>query len=128
MFAGSLSFSKASILFFYRRIFCLDGLWRNSAMLPIIYFMLAIIVIFGFGITFSIVFACGRDFHFWWSSAGADLKANCVDTQMLTYAHSVSDFIIDVIIIAIPIPPVWMLHMPTRRKLGVVAVFLTAGV
>jgi hypothetical protein len=67
-------------------------------------FMLVIVFMFGFGISFGLIFACGTHFSYWWASAGAELKAHCIDTQMLTYAHSVSDFFIDIIIVVIPIP------------------------
>ncbi|KAI1404190.1 hypothetical protein F4819DRAFT_448227 [Hypoxylon fuscum] len=127
MFAASLSLSKASILCFYQRIFCPQSPWRDITVLSIA-FMLTVVVMFGIGITFATVFACGTHFSYWWSSAGADLKAHCVNTQMLTYAQSVSDFIIDVIIIVMPVPLVWKLHMSPQRKLGVIAVFLTAAV
>lgn len=80
------------------------------------------------GVTFATIFACGTHFSYWWSSAGAELKAHCINTQTLGYAQSVSDFIIDVLIVTIPIPPIWRLHLSLKRKLGVVAVFLTAGV
>jgi hypothetical protein len=90
--------------------------------------MLIIVCLFGVGITLSTIFACGTHFSYWWVSAGAELKAHCIDTQMLTYAQSISNFIIDVIIIAIPIPLVWKLHLPLKRKLSVIAVFLTATV
>ncbi|KAM7215551.1 hypothetical protein V8F06_009117 [Rhypophila decipiens] len=127
LFAASLSCSKASILFLYRRIFCSDSLLRNFT-LYIVWFLLVIVALFGIGITLAHVFACGTQFHYWWSSAGADLRAHCADTQTLTYAHSVSGFIIDVLLMAIPIVPVWRMHLPLGRKLGVMAVFLTGGV
>jgi hypothetical protein len=126
MFAVSLALSKASILCFYRRIFCPLTKWYDFATLTIS-FMLVIVVMFGVGITFATIFACGTHVSYWWSSAGAELKDHCVNTQMLEYAQSVSDFIIDAIIILIPIPLVWRLKLSSKRKLGVIAVFLTAA-
>lgn len=127
MFAVSLALSKTSILFLYRRIFYLSHSWLDFFTI-IIPFMIAIVVMFGIGISFSVIFACGTHFSYWWSTAGTALKDHCIDTQMLSYAQSVSDFIIDVIILAIPIPLIWRLHLSTKRKLGVIAIFLTAGV
>ncbi|CAG8981538.1 hypothetical protein HYALB_00013165 [Hymenoscyphus albidus] len=127
MFAVSLAFSKSSILFLYRRIFYVNRKWLDLATI-IIPFMIAIVVIFGISISFATIFACGTHVSYWWSTAGSALKEHCIDTQMLTYSHSVSDFLIDVIIIAIPIPLVWRLHLSTKRKIGVIAIFLTAVV
>lgn len=122
----SLALSKASILCFYRRIFCQLTKWYDLATLTIS-FMLVAVVMFGIGVTFATIFACGTHFSYWWSSAGAELKEHCVNTQLLAYAQCVSDFIIDAIIILIPIPLVWRLQLSPKRKLGVIAVFLTAA-
>ncbi|KAI1269175.1 hypothetical protein F5Y18DRAFT_373826 [Xylariaceae sp. FL1019] len=89
--------------------------------------MLIIVTIFGVGITFAYIFACGTHFEYYWSTAGAEIREKCIDTQMLIYAQSVSDFIIDAIVILFPIPLVWKLHMKIKRKLAVTAVFLTAS-
>ncbi|KAI1430272.1 hypothetical protein F5Y12DRAFT_722938 [Xylaria sp. FL1777] len=126
MFAASVSLSKASILCFYRRIFCLRGLWRDLTMISIT-FMLVIVAMFGIGITFAFIFACGTHFEYYWSTAGAELLEKCINTQKLVYAQSVSDFIIDAIIILMPIAMVWKLHMKVQRKLAVIAIFLTAS-
>ncbi|KAI0438430.1 hypothetical protein F4803DRAFT_534988 [Xylaria telfairii] len=126
MFAASVSLSKASILCFYRRIFCPRGAWRDLAVISIA-FMLVIVTLFGIGITFAYIFACGTHFNYYWSTAGAEVLEKCINTQILIYAQSVSDFIIDAIIILMPIPLIWKLHMKVKRKLAVTAIFLTAS-
>jgi hypothetical protein len=89
--------------------------------------MLVIVAMYGISLTFATIFACGVHVDIWWASAGAALKERCINTQMLTYAQTVSDFIIDGIILVIPIPLIWRLHLEPQRKLGVIAVFLTAS-
>jgi hypothetical protein len=89
--------------------------------------MLFIVAMYGIALTFAYIFACGAHVSIWWASAGAELKEKCIDTQMLTYAQSVSDFVIDAIILTIPVPLVWRLHLEPRRRLAVIGVFLTAS-
>ena len=126
MFGTTITCSKASILCLYRRIFCIKGQWRDKTNL-VIAFMLVIVAMYGISVTFATIFACGTHVSIWWATAGAELKAKCIDTQMLTYAQSVSDFIIDAIILSIPVPLIWRLHLEPKKKLGVLAVFLTAS-
>ena len=47
----------------------------------------------------------------------------CVDTIPLWYAGSISDIIIDFMILGMPIPSVLKLQLPTKQKLGVLAMF-----
>ncbi|KAI1646449.1 uncharacterized protein F4817DRAFT_365917 [Daldinia loculata] len=49
---------------------------------------------------------------------------DCVDGLALWYAMAISDIIIDVIILIMPIPMVLKLHLPWTQKLGVLAMFL----
>ena len=48
----------------------------------------------------------------------------CVDTIPLWYTGSITDIIIDFMILAMPIPMVWNLHLPTKQRIGVLAMFL----
>ncbi|GME28826.1 hypothetical protein F5883DRAFT_504563 [Neofusicoccum parvum] len=48
--------------------------------------------------------------------------ANCIDKNILLMGPSVLNIITDVIILALPIPTVWSLQMPMRRKIAVIAV------
>ncbi|KAI0484190.1 hypothetical protein GGR56DRAFT_612722 [Xylariaceae sp. FL0804] len=127
LYPASVSFSKASILCLYWRIFCRRRPWGDVFKI-VTAFMLVIVFLFGVCQTFPFVFACGTHFAYYWENSGSALVEHCIDTQILTYSQSVSDFIIDCIVILIPIPLVWRLHMPVKRKLGVTFVFLTASI
>ena len=54
---------------------------------------------------FALLFICGRNFSAYWTSTVIE-KELCVDTSMLHNALAISDFILDVIIITLPLPEV----------------------
>ncbi|KAI1273563.1 hypothetical protein F5Y07DRAFT_376355 [Xylaria sp. FL0933] len=101
-------------------------MWRDLAMRSIT-FMLVVVSFFGVGFSLSWIFACRTHPEYIWSTAGEKILEKCIDTQMLLYAQAVSDFIIDALIILMPIPLVWRLHMKIKRKPAVLGVFLTAS-
>ena len=49
----------------------------------------------------------------------------CVDSIALWYAGGISDIILDAIILVMPVPMVLRLKLPTKQKIGVIAMFLT---
>lgn len=48
---------------------------------------------------------------------------SCVDSFALFIASSVINVITDVVMLAIPLVAIWDLHMATRRKVGIGAIF-----
>ena len=101
--------------------------------------MLFIVISWSIAFFFAIVFICGNDFSAYWTSTIVE-KAHCVNTNMLHNAFAISDVVTDVMIIILPLPMVdcicersvnalaymlqiWRLHLTTRRKLGICAVF-----
>ncbi|KAH7089927.1 hypothetical protein FB567DRAFT_521873 [Paraphoma chrysanthemicola] len=119
----TLGFIKASVLFFYRRIFVVDKTNLRNVQNLLYISMLTIVGIWAMGFMFSFMFACKGNFVAWWTSA-ISLIENCVNTLELFFAFAVSDFIFDCVIIITPIPMIWNLHLPTAKKLGVLLIFL----
>ena len=98
-----LCFVKLSFVFFYRRIFC-HG--TNSQPFNILTIAVNIMVVaWTIGFFFAFLLACKGNFAAWWISL-ATITSECVKTTSLEYAFAVSDFLIDVIIIGLPIPMV----------------------
>ena len=48
----------------------------------------------------------------------------CFDFIYFYLAYAITDLITDVMILSLPVPMVWGLHMPTRRKVSVSCIFL----
>lgn len=49
----------------------------------------------------------------------------CTQTRQLVLALGIINVISDLYLIALPLPAVWALQMPLRRKIGVAAMILT---
>ena len=137
-----LCFVKLSFVFFYRRIFCVGDKLQPFNVVTAVVNM--IVISWTIGFFFACLFACKGNFAAWWTTQ-ATFTSECVKTVKLEYAFAVSDFLIDVLVISLPIPmvrnlfelvditskktrtdreyQVWGLQMSLGRRLGVIAVF-----
>ena len=96
----SLGLIKTSFILFYRRIFTKSTITKFSM---ITWFMLFAIISWTIAFFFAILFICGNDFSAYWTSTIVE-KENCTNTSMLHNAFSISDVVLDVLIIALPLP------------------------
>lgn len=97
----ALGCTKASFLRFYKRIFSINA--------KVDKFLTGFIVLVGVwtvGFFFATIFECGLDFWVLWGtkSSGKNITSHCVNTQGLSLAFTITDFVTDVIIIGIPVP------------------------
>ena len=58
-----------------------------------------------------------------WLAATASKR--CTDAQYIGYAQGPYGILSDFYLLILPIPAVWQLHMPLKRKLQIIAVFMT---
>lgn len=56
-----------------------------------------------------------------------DLKTKCVDTFTLLSVMCITDFLIDLAILILPLPCIWQLNVKPKVKIGVSLVFLLAA-
>ncbi|KAF2119247.1 hypothetical protein BDV96DRAFT_642284 [Lophiotrema nucula] len=113
---------KVSVLSMYKRIFVVVPSWKDKRNLFFIV-MITLISAWAISWTFAFIFMCGKEVQTLFTNPENLLKY-CVDTLAVGYSHAISDFITDALIILIPIPFIWQLHLPTGRKLAVCGVFL----
>ncbi|KAF2726648.1 hypothetical protein EJ04DRAFT_452918 [Polyplosphaeria fusca] len=123
IFAATNGFVKLSVLAMYKRIFVIAPSWRNARN---IFFAVTMTIIgmWAVAFTFTYMFMCGVDYDIMWNAETQVVLQKCVNTFMVAYSHSISDFITDALVILIPLPFIWQLHLPLGRKLGVCFVFL----
>lgn len=98
-------FIKLSVLFFYRRIF-VTRTWSTFDVVS----KLAgfIIVLWTIGFFLVNLFGCGKHFDWGWGPLADEY--HCVDGLKELEALMISDFITDVLVIALPFPVVsWMM-------------------
>ncbi|KAH0593230.1 hypothetical protein MHUMG1_08952 [Metarhizium humberi] len=118
--AMTFGMTKLSAVFFYRRIFCF-GPRRDVFDYVTVVFVL---LVSAWTVTFIVVplNLCGPLKSIEWDIHHA---AQC-DHYAYFKGISVSDFVLDVAVLVLPLPKIWSLNMTTVRKIAVSCVFLIA--
>ncbi|OJJ77060.1 hypothetical protein ASPBRDRAFT_224665 [Aspergillus brasiliensis CBS 101740] len=118
----AFGFTKLSILYFYRSIFCSRRTIR-TAFHYVTMFMIALVsvwtIVFGFGT----IFLCGAHPENAWGTI-AVVTTECSLQVPLVEAYAISDFIMDVIIWLLPLPRIWLLNISVRQRMALGLVFL----
>jgi len=119
IYATAVTFTKASIVMFYGRIFNLRWmLW------------IALFLVIGYWITIivAILVAC-RPLAYFWLAYTDPLTAEgtCMDVPTFFFANGIAAMLIDVLILCIPIPNIYKLQMPLSQKIAVAGIFLLGG-
>ncbi|KAI1826517.1 hypothetical protein F4861DRAFT_87425 [Xylaria intraflava] len=116
IYAGSVSFTKLSILLFYRRLFERGSKW--------FYFSLYFATFFTIGYIISIwslaAAICRPAEYFWTQFIGGE--GWCLDINSIFLSLTVLNLVADVLVLVVPIPEILALKMTTRKKIGVCAV------
>ncbi|OOF98335.1 hypothetical protein ASPCADRAFT_205578 [Aspergillus carbonarius ITEM 5010] len=116
----ALASLKLSVLFFYRRIFV--GRVFNIASWTLI----GVVIVWAMTFVIAILSACGTRLMANFGTLG-DLKTECVDTFSILIALAASDVTVDLIILAIPLPLVLSLHLPLKKRIGILGVFIVGS-
>lgn len=115
LWACSLTLVKASILFFYLRIFDVPS------------FRLASKLTAGFIICWALaVILCGflmcRPFAYSWNQT---IPNGTCGNQILSYIITGAlNLVTDIIVLLLPMPHLWKLHLPLARRLVLMATFM----
>lgn len=134
-----LGCTKASALFFYQRLFCVG---RKTTLNHIIVASIVVVALWTLTFEFLTGFQCGTHFTALWD--GSYLKY-CTISFPFLYGEAISDFLLDVWVLCLPILPVWAssfflvvlftdnlqimrLHTTIRRRIGFLGIFLLACV
>jgi hypothetical protein len=117
-----LTLIKLSFLFFYARVFIYDKSDLRSFRNAPIYIMILLVSLWGLGYTITYLAACRGNITAHWSTN--DFQTKCINTFWMLYGLAISDTVMDCIIILIPIPMIWKLHLDLTRKLGISIIFL----
>ena len=109
-----LGLSKASILVFFRNIFSIRRfkIWADI--------MLVLVAAWTISFFFSNLFTC----YPITALVEPFYGNNCIDTLPMWNASCITDFIVDFIILAMPIPLVLKLQVHWHQKLAILIIFL----
>ncbi|KAI0095841.1 hypothetical protein GGR51DRAFT_553799 [Nemania sp. FL0031] len=121
IYAGSVAFTKLSILLFYRRLFERGSKWFHIR--------LAFAAFFSIGYLLSIwsvaAALCMPTEYFWTMFLGATGK--CLDINASFLSLTVLNLVADLLVLVVPIPEILALKMSTKKKIGVCGVMLLGG-
>ena len=113
----AITFTRLSLFLMYLRIFSPS---RSARYL--IYFGITATVLFYTGILLTKIISCTPRSGDSWIEASH--SKSCGKTVTQSYAMGAFNVISDFCLLVIPIPVVWNLQLPLRRKVGVSAIFL----
>lgn len=118
----ALGFVKCSILLFYRRIFC-AGIGIRDPFDLTTRIMLFVLVLWGVAFSLAFGFICGLDFSENWTPVNIS-GDQCPNPIPLLDAYVISDAILDLGLLIMPVPLIWKMQMPIRKRLTVASIFL----
>ncbi|KAL8849210.1 MAG: hypothetical protein Q9221_005788 [Calogaya cf. arnoldii] len=117
--AFAMAFIKVSILLFYRRLFPSEAttkVWRMCNLaLMVASVAFCLISVFGSG------FACTPVAYIWDTTIRG---GHCINLIALARFTCITGFVTDILILTLPIPIVWGMHLNRSKKIAVSGVFL----
>ncbi|KAK9771884.1 putative Integral membrane protein [Seiridium cardinale] len=113
-------FVKAGVICFCRRIFVGH---KNSAFDWASKVLIAMVVLWSVGFWMALVVGCGKSVELHWAPLQVLVEAGC-DASTPEEAMVISDLILDLFILILPLPAIWKLNMSVGRKYAVTGIFL----
>ena len=96
---------KLAILFCYRRIF------SGRAFYIVNWFMIGLVIAWTVVFTIISVAGCGKHIEYLWSNDIDSYSSGCINTYLLVVYMAVTDFVIDILVLAQPLPWVGFLTL-----------------
>ena len=118
LYSTTVTFTKCSIVVFYRRIFNLRWL---------LYFAIAIILGYFVAVIVTIAAACRPTSYFWEQYTDPTAEGTCIDVPQFFFVNGIAAVIIDVMILCVPAPVIWKLQMPKSQRVAVTSILLLGG-
>lgn len=116
-YAPAIATVKASILLFYARIFPSQNVWFRRSL----YAMAVIVFLWWIICQFVVIFEC-TPIHFFWERK--PVTGHCINIQSFFLGQAIPNIITDGILLALPLPMIWDLHLPRAQKMALSGVFL----
>ncbi|KAL3417920.1 pth11-like integral membrane protein [Phlyctema vagabunda] len=114
LYATGVSFTKLSILLFYRRVF---GVTKAF------WICLSLVVGYWVAIIIAWINVC-HPIHLFWYKHTTTMEGYCFNDSKFYFGNGIANMLIDICVLAYPVPIVWKLHMPKEKKLAVIAILM----
>lgn len=111
------AFCQLSILAFYLRIMT-DRMTRK-----IVWSFIVLVASFGVGNLFSMIFQCWPISFFWEGWKGEMIPASQIDMNLFSFVRGGLEIVVDLIILALPLPMLLKLQMKLQKKLQILSMF-----
>lgn len=111
---------KISILVLYLRIF-----GHNRTFRRVVYGSIAFMVVAAIAFMLPMAMQCLPLHDTWNFQPGG--RQRCLDAPLLGFITTTTNAITDLYVLALPLPLIWKLQLPTRKKIGVIATFASGG-
>ncbi|KAK2047222.1 integral membrane protein [Colletotrichum somersetense] len=111
-----LALIKASILFFFLRIFPGRGIRRCLWSVQIMNLLVCLAFVI-------LIFAQCRPFSYFWTGWDGEHEGMCIDLSKLALVHVGLNIALDIVMLVLPVTQIYKLNMDTRKKIGVIAMF-----
>ena len=89
--------------------------------------MMGIVASWAVSFTLATVAQC-IPIRYFWESFEIDYPSHCIQVQLLYQGLAISDLILDVLVLLLPIPMVASLHLPWKTKIKVLDILLLGSV
>jgi hypothetical protein len=115
---GACEFTcQLSICAFYLRIM------TSKNMRILVYVLTGLVVCFGMGNIFSMMLQC-QPVSFFWTGWRGDNPGKCtVDVKLFGFIRGGIEIVLDLVILALPLPMLLRLQMTSRKKFQIVSMF-----
>lgn len=118
LYGPTVFFAKFTLLMLYHRIFSPDR-WTRL----FIYFGIGVIfIVYTVTASMFLGLCVPRKGESW---ALALLSSRCRATIVIAYIQGIFNIVSDFYVLVLPLPVLWKLQLPLRKKVGVSAVFIT---
>ena len=123
-YAAASTAIKASILLLLRRLFYVPVTpvaWR-----ALWFFIMAWVILWFLGCGLATVFQC-TPVSFFWNQIAGDTNGFCVNEYSFLAGNAALNIASDIMILMLPMPIVWRLHIKRSQKLAISSIFLLGG-
>lgn len=117
----NLGITKISILLFYRRLFVVRAFKIASGI------MMGLVASWSLAFTSALAAQCSPPTYFW-ESFEVDFPLHCTQVLILYQGLAISDLILDILVLALPVPMVASLQLPWKTKIKVIDMLLLGSV
>ncbi|KAL2813027.1 CFEM domain-containing protein [Aspergillus granulosus] len=116
LYCVCISLIKASMLLLYLRLF------PSKKLRLAVFIALAITIAWGAATFLAQLFSCSP-INYFWNKWDGEHEGHCSSHNALLLAHAILNIVMDVVVIGIPMPILFKLHMSLEKRIGMCVMF-----